>query len=57
MADQELDYRLWRDGAVWRWQMLRGRDVLSSGAQETSVAARVAAFRFCLKFEQDKKKG
>ena len=55
MADPELDYRLWRHGTVWRWQVLCGRDVLLSGMEDTSAAARVAAFRFCLESEQEQK--
>jgi hypothetical protein len=55
MANQKLDYRLWRHGTVWRWQVLRGWDVLASGMEATSAAARAAAFEFCLDFEQDKK--
>jgi hypothetical protein len=55
MTDQKLDYRLWRQGCVWRWQVLHGWDVLKSGMAATSAAARVAAFRFCQRLEHDKK--
>jgi hypothetical protein len=47
MPNQELSYRLWRDGNAWRWQLLRGHDVLASGVAATSASARIAAFRFC----------
>jgi hypothetical protein len=52
MADQELSYRQWRDGSRWRWQVLRGREVVASGAEATSIAARVAAFEMCQRQQQ-----
>jgi hypothetical protein len=55
MADQKLDYRLWRHGNLWRWQVLLGWEVLKSGLEATSSAARIAAFRFCQQLEQDNK--
>jgi hypothetical protein len=53
MADQSLEYRLWPHGNVWRWQVLHGWEVLASGAEATSAAARIAAFRFCQSLQQD----
>jgi hypothetical protein len=56
MADQELSYRQWRDGSRWRWQVLRGREVIASGEEATSVAARIAAFELCQRQTQGEKK-
>ena len=47
MADQKLDYRIWRHGTVWRWQVLQGWNVLASGMEPTSSKARIAAFKYC----------
>ena len=55
MTDQKLDYRLWQHGNGWRWQVLRGWNVLSSGIEETRTAARIAAFRFVLRIQSDQK--
>jgi len=55
MTDQKLDYRLWHHGNVWRWQVLHCWDVLSSGTEVTSAAARIAAFRFCQDLQEDEK--
>jgi hypothetical protein len=49
MTTAKLDYRIWRHGNVWRWQLLHGWKVLGSGAEPTSSKARIAAFRFCQK--------
>lgn len=52
MADPGLSYRLWRDGTHWRWQLLRAREILASGAEGTSIAARIAAFETCRRQQQ-----
>jgi hypothetical protein len=52
MAEPTLDYRIWQRGIDWHWQvMTKLRHVLASGVASGSAAARVAAFKFCLRHE------
>jgi hypothetical protein len=55
MAEQQLDYRLWHHGIVWRWQVLHGWNVLASGMEATSAAARISALQFCQRLQEDNK--
>ena len=48
MADQELQYRVRRKGSGWYWEVLSNSELLQSGIEPTSVAARVAAFEYIL---------
>jgi hypothetical protein len=49
MTEPTLSYRLWQCGAQWHWQVMSDlKHVLVSGVAESSVAARSAAFRYCL---------
>jgi hypothetical protein len=44
MAEPERYYRLWRDGARWRWEVASFLDkVIASGVADSSAAAREAA--------------
>jgi hypothetical protein len=46
MADQELQYRVRRRGSGWHWEVLSNSELLQSGTELTSVAARGAAFEY-----------
>ena len=46
MADQELQYRVRRRGSGWHWEVLSNSELLQSGVEPTSAAARVAAFEY-----------
>jgi hypothetical protein len=46
MADQKLDCRLWQHAQVW---------LLASGMEATSALARISAFQFCQRLQDDKK--
>jgi hypothetical protein len=55
MAEPTLDYRIWQYGTKWLWQLMDARkQVLASGAADSSCAARVAAFCFCLDLQRNK---
>jgi len=48
MAEPTLEYRIWRRGTEWHWQVMSIlKQVLKSGVADSSAAARIAAFRFC----------
>jgi hypothetical protein len=52
MTEPTLDYRIWQCGVEWHWQvMTKLRQVLASGIANGSAAARIAAFKFCLRHE------
>jgi hypothetical protein len=54
MAEPTLDYRIWQYGTKWLWQLMDARkQVLASGAGESSRAARVAAFSCCLDLQRN----
>jgi hypothetical protein len=48
-----MKYRIWQHGLEWRWQLF-GLDalVLASGVENSSRAARVAAFNRCLSAQE-----
>ena len=50
MADPTLKYRIWQRDVEWHWQVVSSdkKEVLLSGVAATSVAARSAAFQYCL---------
>lgn len=57
MAEPTLEYRLWQRGPRWHWQVMEVMDdfqvIAASGDADSSQAARSAAFRFCLKREDN----
>jgi hypothetical protein len=54
MAEPTLDYRIWQYRSKWIWQLMDDRkQVLASGAADSSRAARVAAFCFCLDLQKN----
>jgi hypothetical protein len=49
VASDQLEYRIWQDGPVWRWEVKSAaQDVLGVGACPTSVEARAEALNFAL---------
>jgi len=49
MPEPTLEYRIWQRGTEWHWQVKAGsNDVLASGVAKSSIAARTAAFTYCL---------
>jgi len=52
MAGQELQYRVRRKGSGWYWEVLSNSELLQSGIEPTSVAARVAAFEYILRLDE-----
>jgi hypothetical protein len=52
MAEPTLAYRIWQRGTEWHWQVMTElKLVLKSGIAQSSAAARVAAFTYCLQYE------
>jgi len=52
MAKPTLAYRIWQRGTEWHWQVMTElKLVLKSGIAQSSAAARVAAFTYCLQRE------
>ena len=49
MAKPTLTYRIWQRAMEWHWQLFDQKRVLASGIETSSVAARTAAFDYCLK--------
>jgi hypothetical protein len=47
MAEPTLEYRIWCRGMEWHWEVISEQEVLASGVEESSTAARVAAFQYC----------
>jgi hypothetical protein len=49
MGEPTFDYRIWQRDTEWYWQvMTKLKLVLKSGVAQSSAAARIAAFRYCL---------
>lgn len=53
MCQPKMKYRIWQHGPEWRWQLF-GLDALvfASGVENSSRAARVAAFSCCLRAQE-----
>lgn len=53
MCQPKMKYRIWQHGQEWRWQLF-GPDavVVASGVENSSRAARTAAFSWCLKAQE-----
>ena len=48
VAEPQRDYRIWRDGADWRWELVSVHDdkVIASGIAQNSSAARGAVLGY-----------
>ena len=57
MATNSLSYRVRPSGRDWHWEVRsEAEGILASGSAENSVAARAAAFLFCLRTFDEKAK-
>jgi hypothetical protein len=50
MGNPKLSYRVWQHGITWHWEVMSEdrKEVLLSGVADSSLAARCAAFKYCL---------
>jgi hypothetical protein len=49
MSQPNMKYRIWPRGSEWHWQVFSlDAVVLASGVENSSRAARTAAFAYCL---------
>ena len=57
MAEPMLEYRVFRLGPEWQWQVMEVMDhfsiFLASGDASSAHAARIAALSFCRGYQED----
>jgi hypothetical protein len=57
MAPPELNYRIRQRGTEWHWQVITYTvNVLASGMEDSSRAARKEALTYCMKHQPDESK-
>lgn len=57
MATPFRTYRIWQDGAHWRWEVSEDCRVMGHGYEKTSVEARARAMIFALSVEPTARDG